>query len=309
MKHSRKCCIVILAATLAAAGLRLHQLQQRPMHTDEAVHAVKFGTLLEEGQYRYNPNEFHGPTLNYLTLIPALLSSAEKLTEVSEFTLRIVPVFFGVLLVLLLLLLADGLGWAAAICAAVLTTVSPAMVFYSRYYVQEMLLVCFTFGAIICGYRYSQSKSIRWALSTGIFMGLCYATKETSIIAFGSMLLALLLTLLMCRSQAGSALNIKKRVRPWHIIAAAATAVIVSALFYSSFLTNAAGILDSLRAYGIYFNRAGENALHIHPWYYYLKKLIYSRYAGGPAWSEGLIVIWAAAGFVVADDRKKHYWC
>ena len=304
MKHSRKCCIVILAATLAAAGLRLHQLQQRPMHTDEAVHAVKFGTLLEEGQYRYNPNEFHGPTLNYLTLIPAWLSSAEKLTEVSEFTLRIVPVFFGVLLVLLLLLLADGLGWAAAICAAVLTTVSPAMVFYSRYYVQEMLLVCFIFGAIICGYRYSQSKSIRWALSTGIFMGLCYATKETSIIAFGSMLLALLLTLLMCRSQAGSALNIKKRVRPWHIIAAAATAVIVSALFYSSFLTNAAGILDSLRAYGIYFNRAGENALHIHPWYYYLKMLIYSRYAGGPAWSEGLIVILAAAGFVVAMTRR-----
>jgi len=83
-----------------------------------------------------------------------------------------------------------------------------------------------------------------------------------------------------------------------------ATAAIVSALFYSSFLTNTGGILDSLRAYVPYFSRAGENGLHTHPWYYYLKMLIYSRYAGGPAWSEGLIVILAAAGFVVAMTKR-----
>jgi len=72
---------------------------------------------------------------------------------------RIVPVFFGVCLVLLLLLLIDGLGTAAAVYAAVLTAISAAMVFYSRYYIQEMLLVCFTFGAIVSGYRYAQSKN------------------------------------------------------------------------------------------------------------------------------------------------------
>jgi len=66
-------------------------------------------------------------------------------------------------LVLLLLLLIDGLGTAAAVYAAVLTAISAAMVFYSRYYIQEMLLVCFTFGAIVSGYRYTQSKNIVWA--------------------------------------------------------------------------------------------------------------------------------------------------
>jgi uncharacterized protein (TIGR03663 family) len=303
MKCLEKCCLLILAATLAAVALRLPRLEQRPMHTDEAVHAVKFGTLLEEGQYTYNPNEYHGPTLNYLTLIPAWLSSAERLTEVSEFTLRIVPVFFGVLLVLLTFMLADGLGWAA-VCAAVLTAVSPAMVFYSRYYIQEMLLVCFTFAVFGYGYRYTRNKSIKWALSTGIFVGLCHATKETSIIAFGSMLLALLLTLLLHRRQRGPAFDTKRIVNPWHIVAAGATAVIVSALFYSSFLTNADGILDSLRAYVASFYRAGESGLHTHPWYYYLKMLIYSRYAGGPAWSEGLIVFLAVAGFVVAITKR-----
>lgn len=299
MKYSQKCCVLILAATLVAIALRLPRLSERPMHTDEAVHAIKFGTLLEKGQYAYDPNEYHGPTLNYLTLIPAWLSSAEKLTEVREFTLRIVPVFFGALLVLLILMLVDGLGWAA-VCAAALTAVSPAMVFYSRYYIQEMLLVCFTFGIMASAYRYIKSKRIVWVLATGIFLGLSHATKETSIIAFGSMLLALLLMLLMRHWQRGPAFDIKRIVKPWHIVAAAATAVIVSALFYSSFLTNADGILDSLRAYVAFFYRAAGSGPHTHPWYYYLKMLIYSRYVDGPAWSEGLIVILAIAGVVVA---------
>ena len=232
MKWPKKCCVLILAATIAAITLRLPQLDRRPMHGDEAVHAVKFGDLLEKGFYRYNPDEYHGPTLNYFTLVPTWLSSTQKYADLSESTLRIVPVFFGVLLVLLLLLLADGLGWTTSVCAAVLTAISPAMVFYSRYYIQETLLVCFTFGVIVCGYRYIQSKNIKWALLTGIFVGLTHATKETCTIAFGSMLLALLLMLLMQR-QGGSILNTIKAVKLWHCFVAIAAAMIVSALFYS----------------------------------------------------------------------------
>ena len=273
------------------------------MHGDEAVHAIKFGDLLEEGVYTYNPDEYHGPTLNYLTLIPARLASAEKLTQVSEFTLRIVPVFFGVLLVLLVLPAGDGLGSHAAVYAAVLTAISPAMVFYSRYYIQEMLLVFFAFGAIVFGYRYTRNKNIAWALLTGMFLGLMHATKETCIIAFGSMLLALLLMLLMGRPK-GALINAAKTIKPSHLIAGLTAGVIVSALFYSSFLSNPRGILDSVRSYTTYFDRAGGNSLHIHPWYYYLKMLIYSRYGDGPIWTEALIVLLAAVGFIASITRK-----
>ncbi|MGH7454851.1 MAG: glycosyltransferase family 39 protein, partial [bacterium] len=184
---------LILATTVVALALRLPRLEQRPMHGDEAVHAIKFGALLEKGFYRYDSFEYHGPTLNYLTLIPAWLSSAKKLTEINEWTLRIVPVFFGTLLVLLTMLLMDGLGKSAVIVAAIMTAISPAMAYYSRYYIQEMLLVCFTFGVIACAYRYTRSKNLGWALSIGIFLGLMHATKETCIIAWGAMLLALVL--------------------------------------------------------------------------------------------------------------------
>ena len=295
--------IFILAAAIVALALRLPRLAQRPMHGDEAVHAIKFGELLEDGVYTYNPDEYHGPTLNYLTLIPARLASAEKLTEVSEFTLRIVPVFFGVLLVLLLLLMVDGLGSHAAVYAAVLTAISPAMVFYSRYYIQEMLLVFFTFGAIVFGYRYTRSKNIAWALLTGISLGLMHATKETCIIAFGSMLLALLLMLLMQRPKR-ALINAAKAVKPSHLIAGLAAGAVVSILFYSSFLTNPGGILDSVRTYTTYFDRAGGNSLHIHPWYYYLRMLIYSRYGDGPRWTEALIILLAVVGFIAVVTRK-----
>ena len=307
---AKKCCVLILAATIVALALRLPRLAQRPMHGDEAVHAIKFGDLLEDGIYEYDPNEYHGPTLNYLTLIPARLASAEKLTEVSELTLRIVPVFFGVLLVLLLLLMVDGLGAGAAVYAAVLIAISPAMVFYSRYYIQEMLLVCFTFGVIVCGYRYTRSKNVKWVLLTGMFLGLMHATKETCIIAFGSMLLALLLMLLMRRRKPRDEgrgkrdASIVNRLSSIHLIAGLVAGAVVSILFYSSFFTNLGGIVDSIRTYTTYFDRAGNNTLHIHPWYYYLKMLIYSRYGDGPIWTEALIVFLAVVGFIAAMTKK-----
>jgi uncharacterized protein (TIGR03663 family) len=300
---AKKGCVLILAATIVALALRLPRLQQRPMHGDEAVHAIKFEELLEEGVYKYDPEEYHGPTLNYLTLIPAKLTGAENLAQVTEFTLRIVPVFFGVCLVLLLMLVVDGLGTAAAVYAAILTAVSAAMVFYSRYYIQEMLLVCFTFGAIVSGYRYTQSKKIAWALLTGAFLGLMHATKETCIIAFGAIFLAFLLTLLSGRPR-GSFADAVKAIKPSHILAGLAVGVIVSALFFSSFLSNPGGVLDSVRTYVTYFDRAGGSNLHDHPWYYYLKMLIYFRYGGGPIWTEGLIVFLAAIGFIAAMLKK-----
>ena len=305
MKWSVKCCVLILAATIVAAALRLPRLALRPMHGDEAVHADKFGELLERGVYVYNPHEYHGPTLNYLTLIPAWLCSQKTYAQVTEFTLRVVPVFFGVLLVLLVLLVVDGLGGWASVCAAILTAISPAMVFYSRYYIQEMLLVCFTFGAIAFGYRFAQRRRLVWAVLAGICLGLMHATKETCVIVFGCMLLALWLTLLIRRREGKSGFGeAVKSVKPRHFVAAVFAGVAVSLLFHSSFLTNLGGIADSFRTYATYFERAGNNHIHDHPWYYYLKMLIYSRYGSGPVWTEALIVLLAGVGVIAVLTKK-----
>ncbi len=270
------------------------------MHGDEAVHAYRFGQLLETNHYRYDPTEFHGPTLNYFTLISALLSGRNTYASLTEITLRIVPVFFGLLLVLMPLLLLDGLGKPVAAVAAAFTTVSPAFVFYSRYYIPEMLLVCFTFAMIACGYRYARSREWIWVLRTGIFAALCFATKETSVIAFGAVIAALAIVLLT-RKDGNPVLSL---VRPGHLILAIIGAVVIWGLFFSSFFKNPAGLLDSFRTYTTYFQRAGHNQFHIHPWYYYLQLLVYNRGPMQLTWTEGFVVLMALVGLVFIISGK-----
>ena len=74
---------LILLITVMALALRLPGLANRPMHGDEAVNAVKIGELIEGKGYRYDPHEYHGPTLNYFSLIPAWLRGADSFVELS----------------------------------------------------------------------------------------------------------------------------------------------------------------------------------------------------------------------------------
>jgi uncharacterized protein (TIGR03663 family) len=301
MKHPQRWLIFFLTAVAVAVALRLPELDLRPMHGDEAIHAIKFQDVLEKGSYLYDPNEYHGPTLNFFTLVPAWIEGAENIQQITDFTCRIVPVFFGLLTIVLLLLLADGLGKTAAVIAALSTAISPAFVFYSRYYIQEMLLVCFTLGIIACGYRYIKSRKIIWAILTGISLGLCHATKETCIIIFASIAVAIVLTLLLNRRQNPKITSI---IKPRDGIIALAVALIVSALFYSSFFTNPTGVLDSFRTYATYFGRGSGDTIHVHPWYYYLKMLMFSQYGNGPIWTEAIIVLLAIVGIIAIFTRK-----
>jgi len=56
------------------------------------------------------------------------------------------------------------------------------MVFYSRYFIHEMLLLFFTALTLGAGWRYAQTRSARWAVLTGAGLGLMFATKETFVI-------------------------------------------------------------------------------------------------------------------------------
>jgi uncharacterized protein (TIGR03663 family) len=292
MRYSLSAALILIIACF----LRGFCLDIRPMHGDEAVHAYKFGRLLDENYYRYDPKEFHGPALNYFTLIPARLYNQQTYADLTETTLRIVPVVFGILLVVMPLILADGFGKKTALIAAAITAISPAFVFYSRYYIPEMLLVFFTFAIIVCGYRYARSKKLVWAVLTGIFAALGCVTKETWIIAIGSMVLALVIVLLAHRQVVS--------FNPRHLFLGFAGAIVIWVLFYSSFFTNPAGLIDSIRSFKTYSGFAVYNQTHFHPWYYYLKLLIYDKASMGPPWTEGAVVLLAIIGIVLIVMRK-----
>jgi len=286
-----------------AAGLRLACLDNRPMHTDEAVHGIKFGRLLD-GEYRYNPHEYHGPTLNYLSIPIARAAGAESLVDVTETDLRLLPALCGIVLVAGVWLLRDALGRGAMLCAGALTAVSPAMIFYSRYYIQEMLLVCFTFFAMVAFWRCAHRKlpvRIAWLAVAGVCLGLMHATKETCIIAFFSMVVAGGCTAVWSL-RVGNGWTRRKTISL--AIAAGVVLVagaVVSVTLFSSLFTHAAGPLDSITTYFNYFTRAGgqgSTGNHSHPWYHYLRIVLWWRVGGGTVWTEAVVAILAVVGLM-----------
>jgi uncharacterized protein (TIGR03663 family) len=285
-----------LLILVLAAGLRMPRLAERPMHHDEANQAYRFGILLETGRYAYDAEDHHGPTLYYLTLPVAWLSGAQTFADTTERMYRLVPVVFGLLLVLSTPLLRNGIGCVAVLCAALLTAVSPAMAYYSRFYIQETVLVFFTFLAIASGMHALRRGSIRWAVICGISAGLMFATKETAVLSFAAAAGAGVLC--ACWSRQG-------RV-PWKLaLPALGCALAVWLVFFSSFFTHWSGPLDSILAFKGYFERgAGVNTDHVHPWYFYLKILLRYRLDGGPVWSESLIVLLGLAGCVLILLKK-----
>src|SRR5215208_7065044 len=185
--------VVVALALTAALALRLTRLDVRPMHHDEANQAVKFGALLERGEYHYDAHDHHGPTLYYLTLPAAWLRGQPTLASLDERTLRGVTVAFGAATILLLPLLSDGVGRTAVAASAILMALSPAMVFYSRMFIQESLFACFTLAFVIAIGRAAMGGGTRCWLLAGAAAGLAIATKETAAIVLPSALLAALI--------------------------------------------------------------------------------------------------------------------
>jgi len=295
-------CLLILTA--AAWAIRTPRLGQRPMHGDEANQAVKAGILLETGEYRYDPQEHHGPSLYWLTLPSLWMHGRTSFAETTETDYRIVPVVFGVGLVLLLWMLADGLGRGAALLAGLFTAISPAFVFYSRYYIQETLLVFFALAALTAGWRYVRSKKLRWAIVCGAAVGLMHAAKETWVISAAAAGAGLALTWLWTRWREGTPPRLGDLLSVTAIIGFLAAACLVALVLYSSFGRHGSGPLDSILAYATYWRRGSEAGIHTHPWYFYLELLLAFRPAKGFFWSEGLIVALAACGGLASLGRS-----
>ncbi len=299
---------IVAIALAVGLFLRFGRLDARPMHHDEANQAVKFGTLLETGRYHYDFRDHHGPTLYYLTLPAAWLRGQHTLASLDEQTLRGVTATFGVVTILLLPLMAAGIGRTAVVASALLLAVSPAMVFYSRMFIQESLFACFTLWFVIGVGRVVTGGGLTWSLLAGIAAGLAIATKETSIIVLPAALAAAVIA----RWSLGDA-GLKARRHEFdrsseargggaltpHLLLAVASAAAIVALFYSSFLTNPAGVLQPLLGASTYLDRGTQPASHGHPWHYYLALLTYSA-SGGLRWSEALVIVLALVGTVAA---------
>jgi uncharacterized protein (TIGR03663 family) len=302
--------------TAVAFWLRVADLDRRPMHADEANQALKLGDLLEKGHYAFDPNDHHGPTLYYAAVPIAWLRGERTLAALDETTIRLVPVLFGTAAVLLLGLLASPLGRWPALAAAAFLAVSPPAVYYSRYFIQETLLLTFFLGACVCAQQWWLRGKIAWAIAAGACIGFMQATKATTPLFLIAAVIALLLARIWGRGaswpepvERPTAWLENSAARPWStLLSVLAAALFTAALLYSSFFTHLAGLRDALATYSHAVTRFGAGAPstgHEKPWWFYLRLFGWIRQ--GVVWQQLGFSALAAAGLAVAFFTRDRF--
>jgi uncharacterized protein (TIGR03663 family) len=305
------------AVLLAAALLRLLDLTAKPLHHDEGVNGLFLTTLFRNGYYHYDPANYHGPTLYYFGWIVTTINSFFYGKDgLSTFAIRLVTALFGIGVVWLLLCLRRQLGDFGAVAAAALAMASPGFVFFSRYFIHEILFVFFTLGVVVAVLRFRENGQPRDLILAATSAALLGATKETWIITVAVWLIALPCTSfylrLRGRSDPATATG-ATRARPADMpetstatsgdkrrlyLTAAVVFVAVWVLFYSSFFTNfPQGVYDSVRTFSYWF-QTGQSSPHDWGWWMYLKWLQKEEL---PLMILGAMGI--SAAFARADDR------
>lgn len=129
--------------TAVSVLLRFYDLALKPMHHDEGVNGWFLTTLFNDGVYRYDPANYHGPTIYYISLLFAKIFGLEIVP------LRASVAVFGVLMVVLVLYLRRYIGGIGAAWAALLVALSPGMVYISRYFIHEIFFVFLALAFVV----------------------------------------------------------------------------------------------------------------------------------------------------------------
>jgi uncharacterized protein (TIGR03663 family) len=211
-------CLSFWVAFLVALVLRLRDLGIKPLHNDEGVNGWFLLRLIEEGNYAYNPTNYHGPFLYFFGWLPLLTE------PLSPAFLRLPMALTGAACLLLLLPLRRRLGWLGVSTAAWLLALGPMQVYFARHAIHETYMVFFTLLAVVAFNRYAERHAewfgdggaprhdAEWGgrtrlLTVGVAaLARIYANKETGIITYAAFVCAGLFTW---------AWLVLTKVRPW----------------------------------------------------------------------------------------------
>ncbi len=169
-------------ATLLVIGLtmRLWDLGARAMHHDESLHALYSWKLSNGEGFSHNPM-MHGP-LQFEVNAALFFALGD-----SEVTARVLYALMGTVLILMPFLFRSRLGRLGALFAAALLTFSPAMLYYSRFARNDILMAVWTFGLVICMWRYFDEGRHRYLYIAAALLALMFATKESAYMVVGMM--------------------------------------------------------------------------------------------------------------------------
>lgn len=272
------------------------------MHTDEAVHGVILGQMLEAGSYRYNPVDYHGPTLYYLSYPILKGLGVHSLPEMEAWQLRMITALIGSATILSLGFWALEFKAMALWGAGTLMAFSAPFVYYHRYFIHEGLFVLLSLLAVLMSWRFVHNFSKFNAVCLGVIAGLLFATKETATLVVAALFIAGTLTWLsQPRSTGQPLLPVERRRLTISLALAFGFFFLTFALFYSSLGTNPHGVLDAASSIFRFTHRA-EGEGHAKPWWTYLVWIFAPSFYTVPwsGWTIGLL------GLIGAYWQRNH---
>ncbi len=287
----RNVCIIACWIAVLAAGifLRFDNLSARPFHADEATGARITAQRMEEKDYRFDPLHYHGPLLSSLAIPLFEMRGETGWQKMTKETPRLLAAISGSLLLLVPLLWRRRVGDIPILLAAALLATSPLLVYYSRMFIHESLLVLFGVLALVAIIR-----APKYGIA-GLWIGLMFATKETFAISIIAWAAAGGLVLLGDR-QSLQPVVWREFLRKYGISIGISlmVAAVVSAYFYTDGFRQPRGAIDAVRTYFVYETVGG----HDKPFGYYFRLLVLPFRSGGLWWFGTPVVVLAVVAWL-----------
>lgn len=271
-----------------ACFLRLFELSAKVLHHDEGVNGSFMTNLYRTGYYHYDPANYHGPSLYYLGEITTTIGSVFLGKEgLNTFTIRLVPALFGIGVVWLMLCLRRQLGNFGSLAAAAMATVSPGFVFFSRYFIHEILFVFFSLGTLVPLLRYREMRRPSYFMLAAASLALLGTTKETWVITVAVWVIATPCTVVWLRLihpelkfapllAFDTPVQEGKSGQAWTrnqlLLNAVVLFLAIWVVLFSSLFTNfPRGVIDSVQTYSYWLKTSGN--ANVYSWTKYLEWL------------------------------------
>ncbi|OHB99856.1 MAG: hypothetical protein A3G70_07915, partial [Planctomycetes bacterium RIFCSPLOWO2_12_FULL_39_13] len=302
-KHRIHLPIVFFVPILIASLIRFWNIDLRPFHSDEGVNGNFLLNLYNNNYYHYDPANYHGPFLYYIGLIPSYIFGF------TDFSFRLLPVLFGIMVVALLYPLRSRLGRMGLLTTGLLIALSPAISFFSRDTIHETYLVFFSLAVVVSFFLYSETRKSRYIYFAASSLAFVITIKETYIVTFAVYAVSLVIAYCVeiVFSPKGTryprykgifstfAIDCKKN--KYAIGISVGIFLIINFLLYSSFFTYYGGINDILTTLKIW-SKTGIESGHNKPFIYYFKVMY--RY-------ELPVLVLGIAGFYYAFRHRNKF--
>ena len=165
---------------VVAIFLRSYDLASRAMHHDESLHAYYSWELFQGSGLIHNPM-LHGPLQMELTSLIFFIFGDTDTTS------RLLYVIAGSILVILPIFIKDLLGRYGAISVSILLTISPTMVYFSRFARNDILMAVFTLGLVLAIWKYLLYGHKRYLYVISALLALSFSTKESAYLVVGTL--------------------------------------------------------------------------------------------------------------------------